>query len=179
MVSERHARERLGVCLARLAALTPEDLARPQRAKSLFRSGESYFECTLALFRRLGQSDLRNLPPERLAALADDAEKTLTLFHEILSFTADKVENPRAASAALIAAARDAYQPMLERLAPIVEPRGGDRNWSRPSRRAIAFAIALGITAIAVAGALIGREIVGHSSPTYSMLANKVLSALR
>lgn|SRR5579871_1353694 len=177
--SERHARERLGVCLARLAALTAEDLTRAERARSFFRSALPYFDRTLDLFRRLGQADLRNLPPESLAALADDAEKTLTLFHEILGFRADKVENPRLASAALIAAVRDAYEPMLQRLAPLIQARAGEWERPRQPRRGVALAIALGITAIVVAGALIGREIVGHSSPAYSMLANKVLSALR
>ena len=176
--SERHARERLGVCLARLAALTPEDLTRAKRARSFFRSGRSCFESTLDLFRRLGQADLRNLPPESLAALADDAEKALTLFHEILGFRADKVENPKLASAALIAGVRDAYKPLLERLAPIIEARAG--AWERPrqARRGVALSIALGITAVVLAGALIGHQLVFHSSPAYAMLANKVLSAL-
>ena len=175
---ERHARERLGVCLARLAALTPEDLARPTRGRSFFRSALSYFECMLGLFRRLGQADLRNLPPENLAALADDAEKTLALFHQILGFSADKVENPKLASTALIAAVRDAYQPMLERLGPIIEARAGEWERPRQARRGVALAIALGITAVVVAGALIGQQLVGDSSPAYSMLANKVLSTL-
>jgi len=177
-IPERYLRERLGVCLARLAALKPEDLARPKGAKAFFRRGTPYFECTLRLFHRLGRSDLRNLSLEGLTALADEAGKTLALFQEILSFAPDKVDNPKSASASLIGAVRDGYKPMLERLSPIIEAQV--RDWERPRqpRRGVAFAIAFGIAFFGVASVLIGQKLVGHGSPTYSMLANKVLGAL-
>ena len=88
------------------------------------------FERTLTLFRQVAHSNLRDLPPDFVNVVADDAEQTLARFREILnSFTGEGVENPKQASAAMISAVRDAYEPIYGSS----HPSSGRRRASRKS----------------------------------------------
>ena len=64
--SEKEARQRLAICLARLAAFKPSDLAHMDRRRSTFRKGLPHFERTVSLFRQVAHSNLRDVPPEYL-----------------------------------------------------------------------------------------------------------------
>jgi hypothetical protein len=174
---ERAARERLGGSLARLTSIGSADLARAGRRKSTFRSGLPHFERTLSLFRQVAQSNLQELPPERLNEVADAAEQTLARLREILNFRDAEIENPKAASAALISAVRDAYQPICEKLSPIIKASAAAPKVARNPRRGFAVAIAVGIAAVVFAAAIIGGHYAGYHPP-YTVLAGKVLSAM-
>jgi hypothetical protein len=63
IIAEHETRERLGVCLMRLGAMKPNDLARPAHSKVSFRSGLPYFERSLGLFRKIGETNLRECLP--------------------------------------------------------------------------------------------------------------------
>jgi hypothetical protein len=177
--SERAARERLGVFLARLTTIKAADLAQTDRKKSIFQSGLPHFERTLSLFRQVAQSNLQKLPPEHLHEVADDAEKTLARFREILGFTGEGVENPKAASAAMISAVRDAYQPIYEKLSPIIQSSATEPEVARHPKRGHGVAIALCVAVVALAAAVVGGHYAGYHYPPYTVLADKVLSALR
>jgi hypothetical protein len=176
---ERAALERLAVSLARLAAFTPADLAQTDRRRSIFRSGLPHFDRTLGLFRQVAHSNLRHLSLDHLNLVAEDAERTLAQFREILSFTGEGVEDPKRTAAAMISAVRDAYRPIYERHSPIINaPAGASEIERRPRRR---VALRIGLATVALAGAVIlGGHYAGHPlSPRYTVLADKVLSALR
>jgi hypothetical protein len=119
---DRAARERLGVSLARLAALEPADLVHPPRSKTSFRGGLPYFQRTLGLFHRLAHEDLREVPSEYLKIVADDAEQALNQFREILNFSGENVPNPEKVRGEMISEVRDAYPPMYEDVALIIKP---------------------------------------------------------
>lgn len=173
--SEREARQRLSVCLARLAAFTPADLAHMDRKRSNFRKGLPHFERTLSLFRQVAHSNLRDVPPDYLNVVADDAEKTLAQFREILSFTDEGVEDPKEASTAMISAVRDAYEPIYEKLSPIIKaPVSEPEVVRKPKRR---FALAIGVAIVVLAAAIVGSHFAGYHYAPY--LADKVVSALR
>jgi hypothetical protein len=173
--SERAASERLAVCLARLAAFRPADLAQTDRRKSIFHDDLPHFERTLGLFRQVAHSNFRGLPPERLNLVAEDAEKTLAQFRDIFSFTGEGVEDPKQALAAMVSAVRDAYPSIYEKLAPLINAHVSEPEIEHKPRRRVA--LKLGLAAVAIAGAVLYA---GHSlHPQYSVLANKVLSALR
>lgn len=175
--SEREARERLSVCLARLAAFKPADLAQMDRRKSIFRSGLPHFERTLSLFRQVAHYNLRNLPPDYLNVVADDAEKTLARFREILSFTGEGVENPKEVSAAMISAVRDAYEPIFEKLSPIIKAPVSEPEVVRKPKRS--FALAIGVAIAVLAATIIGGHYAGYHYAPYTVLADKVMGALR
>jgi hypothetical protein len=173
--SDRAARERLAVCLARLAAFKPAELVQTDRRKSIFRSGLPHFERTLGLFRQIAHSNLRDLPPDRLNVVADDAERTLAQFREIFGFTGEGVENPKQASAAMISAVRDAYPPIYEKLSPLIEVPVSEPEVERKPKRRRAVAL----VAVALAGAIIiGVRYAGYRYTQYTGLTDKVLSAL-
>jgi len=73
-IAEHETRERLGVCLMRLAAM-PRDLARPAHSKISFHSGLPHFEPSLGLFGKVGEANLREVPSEYLKIVADDAQE--------------------------------------------------------------------------------------------------------
>lgn len=175
--SEREARERLSVCLARLAAFKPADLAQMDRRKSIFRSGLPHFERTLRLFRQVAHSNLRDVPPDYLNVVADDAEKTLARFREILSFTGEGIEDPKQASAAMISAVRDAYEPIYEKLSPIIKAPVSEPEVVRKTKRS--FALAFGVAIAVLAAAIVGSHYAGYDYAPYTVLADKVMSALR
>ena len=174
--SEREARQRLGICLARLAVFNPADLARTDRRKSIFRNGLPHFERTLSLFRQVAHSNLRDVPPEYLNVVADDAEKTLARFREILSFTGEGVQDPKEVGAAMISAVRDAYEPIYEKLSPIIKkaPVSEPEVVRKPKRR---FALAIGLVIAVLVAAIVGFHFAGYHYAPY--LANKMVSALR
>jgi hypothetical protein len=175
--SEKEARQRLAICLARLAAFKPADLAHMDRRRSTFRKGLPHFERTVSLFRQVAHSNLRDVPPEYLNVVAEDAEKTLAQFREILSFTGEGVENPKEASAAMISAVRDAYEPIYEKLSPIIRvPVSEPEVVRKPQRR---LAIAIGVAAVALTAAIIGAHYAGYLYPPNIGVAGKVMSALR
>lgn len=175
--SERAARERLSVCLARLAAFKPADLAQKDRRRSIFfRKGLPHFDRTLGLFRQVAHSNLRDLPPDYLNAIAEDAEKTLAQFRDILSFTGEGVDNPKQACVAMISAVRDAYPPIYEKLSPIITAHASEPDAVLKPKRSVALALCY--VAVALAGAIIiGGHYAGY--PQYTVLADKVLSAIR
>jgi hypothetical protein len=175
--SEREAHLRLSICLARLAAFKPADLARTDRRKSIFRNGLPHFERTLSLFRQVAHSNLRGVPPEYLNVVADDAEKTLARFREILSFTGEDVEDPKEVSAAMISAVRDAYEPIYEKLSPIIKaPVSEPEVVRKPKRR---FALAIGVAIAVLAAAIVGSHFAGYHYAQYTVFAEKMASALR
>jgi len=175
--SEREVRQRLSICLARLAAFTPADLARTDRKKSTFRRGLPHFQCTLSLFRQVAHSDLRNVPPDYLNVITRDAEQTLARFREILSFTGEGVENPKEASAAMISAVRDAYEPIYEKLSPIINAPASEPAVKHKPKRKLAFA--LGVAIAVLAAVIVGSQYAGYRYAPYTVLADKVMSALR
>jgi hypothetical protein len=175
--SEREARQRLSICLARLAAFKPADLAQAGHRRSIFRKGLPHFERTLTLFRQVAHSNLRDIPPDYLNVVAEDAEKTLARFREILSFTGEGVEDPKEASAAMISAVRDAYEPIYEKLSPIIRvPVSEPKVVHKPQRK---LAIAIGVAAVALTAAIIGAHYAGYLYPANIGVAGKVMSALR
>jgi hypothetical protein len=175
--SEREAHLRLSICLARLAAFKPADLARTDRRKSIFRNGLPHFERTLSLFRQVAHSNLRDVPPEYLNVVADDAEKTLARFREILSFTGEGVQDPKEVSAAMISAVRDAYEPIYEKLSPIIKaPVSEPEVVRKPKRR---FALAIGVAIAVVAAAIVGSHFAGYHYAQYTVFAEKMASSLR
>jgi hypothetical protein len=177
--SELEARQRLSMCLARLVAFKPGDLARTDRRRSIFRNGLPHFERTLSLFRQVAHSNLQDVPPDYLKVIADDAEKTLARFREILSFTGEGIEDPKQVSAAMISAVRDAYEPMYEKLSPVIKAPVNEPGVARTPKRRFALAIAIGLAAVAVTAAIIGAHYAGYLYPPYTGVADKVVSALR
>jgi hypothetical protein len=175
--SEREARQRLSICLARLAAFKPADLAQAGHRRSIFRKGLPHFERTLTLFRQVAHSNLRDIPPDYLNVVAEDAEKTLARFREILSFTGEGVEDPKEVGAAMISGVRDAYEPIYEKLSPIINAPLSEPEVVRASKRR--FAIAIGVAAVALTAAIIGAHYAGYLFPPYTGIADKVVSALR
>ena len=98
----------------------------------------------LSLFRQVAHSNLRDVPPDYLNVVAEDAEKTLAQFREILSFTGEGVENPKEASAAMISAVRDAYQPIYEKLLAHHHAPGERAGSRAQAERRFALAIGRG-----------------------------------
>jgi hypothetical protein len=177
--SEREARQRLSICLARLAAFKPAELAQTDRRRSTFRNGLPHFERTLSLFRQVAHSNLRDVPLEYLNIVAQDAEKTLARFREILSFTGEGVEDPKEVSAAMISAVRDAYGPIFEKLSPIISAPVSEPEVVRTPRRRFALAIAVSLAAVTLAGAIIGAQCAGYHYPPYTVLADRVINVWR
>ena len=177
--SERATRERLAVCLARLAAFRSGDLAQAGPG-SVFRAGFPYFEGTLSLFRRLAHSNLRDLSPEDLHAASEQAEKTLAQFREIMSFTGQGVQNPRKAGAAMIGAVRDAYPALEETLTPFITAKAppATRAVAPKAKRNVTLAIGLAAAA-AVTAVIIASRHADYLYPQYTVLAEKVMSVLR
>jgi hypothetical protein len=176
--SERAARERLAVCLAQLAVFRAADLAQAGPGSAL-RAGFPYFERTLALFRRLAHSNLRDLSPEDLHVSAEQAEKALVQFREIMSFTGKGVQNPRKAGAAMIGAVRDAYPALEQTLLPFITAQPPATRAAAPkAKRKAALAIGLAAAA-AVAAVIVARGHADYLYPQYTVLAEKVMNVLR
>jgi hypothetical protein len=177
--SEREVRQRLAICLARLVAFNPAELAHSNRRRATFRKGLPHFERTLSLFRQVAHADLRKVPADYLNVVADDAEKTLARFREILTFTGEGVENPKEASATLISELRDSYDPLYEKLSPIINTQVNEPNVARIPKRRFALAIAIGVAAVALTAVILGAHYAGYFYSPYAGVANKVVSALR
>jgi hypothetical protein len=178
MDSEPAARERLAVCLARLAAFRAGDLAQAGPG-SVFRAGFPYFERTLSLFRRLAHSNLRDLSPQDLHAAADQAQWTLAQFREIMTFTGKGVQNPQKAGAAMIEAVRNAYPALEETLTPfITAPPPVTRGAAPETKRNVILAIGLAAAAV-LAAVIIASRHANYLYPQYTVLAEKVMSVLR
>jgi hypothetical protein len=176
--SERAARERLAVCLARLAAFRAADLAQAGPG-SVFRAGFPYFERTLSLFRRLAHSNLRDLSPEDIHAAAEQAEEALAQFREIMSFTGKGVGSPRKAGAAMIGAVRDAYPTLEKTLTPFITAKAPATQAVAPkAKRTVTLAIGLAAAAF-VAAVIIASRHANYLYPQYTVLAEKVMSVLR
>ncbi len=174
---ERETRQRLSVCLARLAAFKPAELAQTDRRRSILRKGLPQFERTLSLFRQVAQSNLLHLAPEDLNIVAENADKTLAQFREIFSFTGEGVENPKQVSASMISAVCDAYPSIYEKLSPLIKAPPSEPEVARNPKRGAALALSLAV--VALAGAIIGSRYAGYNYPAYTVLADKVLSTLR
>ena len=176
--SDGAARERLAVCLARLAAFRAADLAQTGPG-SIFRVGFPYFERTLSLFRRLAHSNLRDLSPQQVHTAAEEAEKTLEQFREIMSFTCKDAQNPRKAGAAMIGEVRDAYSALEETLTPFITAKpSATRAVAPKTKRSITLVIGLAAAA-AVTAVIIASRHAYYLYPQYTMLAEKVMSVLR
>jgi len=173
--SDRAARERLAVCLARLAAFKQAELVQTD-------AESRYFAVAFSLRAHPGpvppDSALQfaRPAPDRLNVVADDAERTLAQFREIFSFNGEGVENPKQVSAAMISAVRDAYPPIYEKLSPLIEvPVSEPEVERKPKRRG-----AVALVAVALAGAIIiGVRYAGYHYTQYTGLTDKVLGALR
>jgi hypothetical protein len=177
--SERAARERLAVCLARLAAFRATDLAQAGPG-SVFRPGFPYFERTLSLFRQLAHSSLRDLSSEDLHAAAEQAEKTLAQFREIMTFTGKGVVNSRKAGLAMIAGVRDGYPALREKLSPFIAAKAPATRQEAASKAKWNVTLAIGFAAAAGAAALvIANHYSSYLYPQYTVLAEKVMSVLR
>ena len=130
-----------------------------------------HFERTLSLFRQVAHSNLRDVPPEYLNVVADDAEKTLARFREILSFTGEGVQDPKEVSAAMISAVRDAYEPIYEKLSPIIKaPVSEPEVVRKPKRR---FALAIGVAIAVLAAAIVGSHFAGYHYAQYTVFAEQ------
>jgi hypothetical protein len=177
--SEREVRQRLAICLARLVTFNPTELAHINRRRATFRKGLPHFERTLSLFRQVAHADLRKVPSDYLNVVADDAEKTLARFREILSFTGEGLENPKEASATMISELRDSYEPLYEKLSPIINTEVSEPDVAHTPKRRFALAIALGVAAVALTAAIIGAHYAGYFYSPYAGVTDKVVSALR
>ncbi len=168
---ERLTRERLGIALARLAALKPKDLVHPPHSKTSFRGGLPYFQRTLGLFHQLADENLREVPSEYLKIVADDAEQALNQFQEILKFSGENLQNPDKVRGELITEVRDAYRPMYEDIALIIktppeEVEHVPRVW-------IGAMLAVGLAALIAAAAAFAFEY-----SFYSLFMDKVVRVL-
>jgi hypothetical protein len=153
---ERATRERLGVSLARLAALKPTDLVHPPHSKASFRGGLPYFQRTLGLFHQLADGDLRHVPSEYLKIVADDAEQALNQLQEILNFSGENLQNPDQVRGELIGEVRDSYRPMYEDIALIVKTPP-EQVEHVPSRRTGAMLI-MGLAALVLAAGVLAFQ---------------------
>src|SRR5215469_8580825 len=113
-VAEHETRERLGVCLMRLAAMNPLNLAHLAHSKVNFRSVLPYFERSLGLFRKLGEANLREVPSAYLKIVADDAQETLARLTRIQNFTGEGVQHPEQVRAEMLTDLRDSPPPIYE-----------------------------------------------------------------
>jgi hypothetical protein len=121
--SARGERARLNAALRKLADIKIADLARDElREQDLsFRGGLAYFEKTLALFRELERSNLRQVPSDYLKIVADHAERVLAQFEEILRFTGEGIQDPAAVRSHLIGEIRDSYRTVHDDIALVIQ----------------------------------------------------------
>lgn len=169
--TENETRERLGVCLMRLSALKAHDLAHPARSTLSFSSGLPYFERTLSLFRKVAETDLREVPAEYLKVVAEDAQETLERLNHIRSFTGEGVEHPEQVRAAMITALRDAYPPMYEDLSVIIKKPAAELMPIKRQRSGALLMVGLVI-------AILVGAIAGYQYALYTLFTHEILSAI-
>jgi hypothetical protein len=169
--AEHETRERLGVCLMRLAAMKPHNLAHPAHSSLSFRSGLPYFERTLDLFRKVAETDLQEVPSEYLKIVADDAQETLERLNHIQNFTGEGVEHPEQVRAAMITELRDAYPPMYEDLSVIIKKPAAELARVKQRRSGAMLIVGLAI-------AMLVAAIVGYQYLLYTLFTGKILSAM-
>ena len=170
-IAEHETRERLGVCLMRLAAMKPHDLAHPPRSKVSFRSGLAYFERSLGLFRKLGEANLREVPSEYLKIVADDAEETLARLTHIQDFTGEGVEHPEQVRSEMLTDLRDSLAPIYEDLSAIIkQPSAELERVKKPRYGAMLLAV------VAVIGIVTVAAVLGYEE--YRLLIEKIVSAI-
>jgi hypothetical protein len=170
-VAEHETRERLGVCLMRLAAMKPRDLARPAHSNVSFHSGLPYFERTLQLFRKVSDTNLREVPSEYLKIVADDAQETLVRLTHIQNFTGEGVEHPEQVRSEMLTDLRDSLPPIYEDLSVVIkEPLAELERVKTPRYGAMLLAV------IAVVGIVTVASVLGYEE--YSLFVDKILSAI-
>jgi hypothetical protein len=169
--AEQETRERLGICLMRLAAIKPHDLAHPAHSRLSFRSGLPYFERTLKLFHDVAHTNLQGVPSEYLKIVADDAQETLERLNHIQSFTGEGVEHPEQVRAEMLTDLRDAYPPICEDVSIIIKRPAAELEHSRKPR----------VGALLTASVLIAifvAAIAGYHYAVYTLFTGKILGAI-
>lgn len=170
-VAEHETRERLGVCLMRLAGMKPHDLAHPPHSKISFRSGLPYFERTLGLFRQVCATNLREVPSEYLKIVADDAQETLARLTLIQNFTGEGVEHPEKVRSEMLSDLRDSLPPIYEDLSVIIRQPPAELERVRKPRSAATLVATLAVVAVIVAAA-------AFDYVEYKLFADNILSAI-
>jgi hypothetical protein len=128
--AERSERSRLKAVFRKLEQITPAALAREDlESRNLgFRSGLSYFERTLGLFRALGRGNLAKVPSAYVKIVADHGERALAQFEEILRFTGEGLPNPSQVRGHLIAEVRDYYRELHDDLSLLITTPAGQQE---------------------------------------------------
>ena len=141
-VAEHETRERLGVCLMRLAAM-PRDLARPAHSEISFHGGlpYPYFERSLGLFGKVGEANPREVPSEYLKIVADDAQETLARLTDIQNFTGEGVEHPEQLRNEMLIDLRDSLAPIYEDVSVIIKQPPAELERVRKPRSAAPFLV--------------------------------------
>ena len=171
-VAEHETRERLGVCLMRLAAMNPKDLARPAHSRISFQGGLACFERTLGLFRKVSETNLREVPSEYLKIVADDAQETLARLTHIQNCTGEGVEHPEQVRNEMLTDLRDSLPPIYEDLSVIIKQPPAELERVRKPRSSRTLLAALAVVAIAVVAA------VALDYAEYKLFADNILSVL-
>lgn len=119
---EVKARNDLRTVLSELSAFDPNELARKDLGADLnFETGVSFFARTLRLFHVLAQSDLEEIPFQKLQEINSVAVSSRDLFRNIQTFSVAKYQNnPINQRDSFINAARDQYDNIFNYVAPIV-----------------------------------------------------------
>jgi hypothetical protein len=170
-IAEHETRERLGVCLMRLGAMKPHDLAHPPHSKISFRSGLPYFERSLGLFRKVGETNLREVPSEYLKIVADDAQETLARLTHIQNFTGEGVEHPEQVRIEMLTDLRDSLPPIYEDLSAIIKQPSAELERVNKPRSGAMLVAAVAVMALVTMAAVLGYE-------EYRLFAEKILSAI-
>ncbi len=94
-----------------------------------------------------------------------------------MAFNGEGVEDPKEAGNAMISAVREAYEQIYAKLSPIINAAAREPAVERKPKRSFAFALGMAIaTLIAVVA---GSCYAGYHYAPYTVLADKVMSALR
>jgi len=119
---ETDARTALKKVLKDISDLTPTALARLELGSDLsFESGVLFFSRTIRLFGTLNESDLMDVPHQKLNQLLQVANETLSHFRQIQDFSLLKYQNnPVATRDQFIGQIRDNYDRMFEIAGPVV-----------------------------------------------------------
>ena len=120
--AERVARESLQQSLAKLGAISSDNLVRTDQLGSAldFRAGVEVFERTLALYRSLQSASLDNIPQNLLAQLTESANQALSTFQQIQEFDPAGQSNPASVRDGLIQQVASQYDSHFPRLSPVI-----------------------------------------------------------
>jgi len=119
---ENTARQNLKDVLKELSQIHATDLARKDLGPDLnFESGVIFFSRTLSLFYALADSDLEDIPYQKLNELVGVAKQSLETFRNIQQFSIAKWNtNPIAQRDGFITQVRDQYDSVFTQASPVV-----------------------------------------------------------